>query len=145
MTAATQPAVRRSDGGLRSVLPAPIWHVGRLLVLALIVEYLVVPQLAGPRKVAHLITQVNPFLLLAGVALEAGALIPLCRTDPYRPAGPAQPGSFYGVAYTDDDLVDQPLRSGRDRHWHGVRFSSPHARWRARQRCGFRPGHAGHW
>src|SRR5262249_40702913 len=35
--------------GLRSVLPAPIWHVGRLLVLALIVEYLVVPQLAGPR------------------------------------------------------------------------------------------------
>src|SRR5438045_3367960 len=31
---------------LRSVLPAPIWHVGRLLVLALIVEYLVVPQLA---------------------------------------------------------------------------------------------------
>jgi putative heme transporter len=61
--------------GLRSILPVPIWHVGRLLVLALIVEYLVVPQLAGPRKVAHLITQVNPLLLLAGVALEAGALI----------------------------------------------------------------------
>jgi uncharacterized protein (TIRG00374 family) len=56
-------------------LPAPIWHVGRLLLLALIVEYLVVPQLAGPRKLANLITQVNPFLLLAGVALEAAALI----------------------------------------------------------------------
>ena len=57
------------------MLPAPIWQVGRLLLLALIVEYLVVPQLAGPRKVAHLITQVNPLLLLAGVGLEAAALI----------------------------------------------------------------------
>ncbi len=56
------------------MLPAPIWHVGRLLFLALIVEYLVVPQLAGPRKVAHLVTQVNPLLLLGGLGLEAGAL-----------------------------------------------------------------------
>jgi uncharacterized protein (TIRG00374 family) len=61
--------------GLRGLLPAPIWQVGRLLFLALIIEYLVVPQLAGPRKVAHLLTQVNPFLLLAGVGLEAGALV----------------------------------------------------------------------
>ena len=61
--------------GLRGLLPAPIWQVGRLLLLALIVEYLVVPQLAGPRKVAHLLTEVNPLLLLAGVALEAGALV----------------------------------------------------------------------
>ncbi len=61
--------------GLRGLLPAPIWQVGRLLFLALIVEYLVVPQLAGPRKVAHLLTQVNPLLLLAGVGLEAGALV----------------------------------------------------------------------
>ncbi len=61
--------------GLRGLLPAPIWHIGRLLILALIVEYLVVPQLAGPRKVAHLITQVNPLLLLAGVALEAASLM----------------------------------------------------------------------
>ena len=49
--------------------------MGRLLLLALIIEYLVVPQLAGPRKVAHLLTQVNPLLLLAGVGLEAGALV----------------------------------------------------------------------
>ncbi len=65
----------RRRRGLRGLLPAPIWQVGRLLLLALIVEYLVVPQLAGPRKVVHLITQVNPLLLLAGVALEAAALL----------------------------------------------------------------------
>lgn len=63
----------------RSLLPAPIWHVGRLLILALIVEYLVVPQLAGPRKVAHLLTEVNPLLLLLGVVLEAGALVSYAR------------------------------------------------------------------
>jgi uncharacterized protein (TIRG00374 family) len=62
--------------------------VGRLLILALIVEYLVVPQLAGPRKVAHLITQVNPFLLVAGVGLELGALI--CYAQLTRTVLPAQ-------------------------------------------------------
>ena len=67
---ATRPKGRR----LRRILPAPFWQIGRLLLLALIIEYLVVPQLAGPRKVAHLITEVNPFLLLAGVALEAASL-----------------------------------------------------------------------
>jgi uncharacterized protein (TIRG00374 family) len=59
--------------GLRALLPAPIWHIGRLLILALILEYLVIPQLAGPRRVGHLLTKVNPLLLLAGLALEAGA------------------------------------------------------------------------
>ncbi|MGH9057127.1 MAG: lysylphosphatidylglycerol synthase transmembrane domain-containing protein [Acidimicrobiales bacterium] len=67
------PAKRRR--GIKSLLPAPIWQVGRLLFLALVVEYLVVPQLAGPRKVLHLVTEVNPLLLLAGVVLEAGALL----------------------------------------------------------------------
>ena len=68
-------ATHKPRHGLRSILPAPIWQVGRLLFLALIVEYLVVPQLAGPRKVIHVITQVNPLLLLAGVALEAASLV----------------------------------------------------------------------
>jgi hypothetical protein len=52
-----------------------VWKVGRLLLLALIIEYFVVPQLAGPRKVIDLVTQVNPFLLIAGVALEVGAWV----------------------------------------------------------------------
>lgn len=60
---------------MRALLPAPIWQVGRLLFLALIVEYLVVPQLAGPRKVLRVVTGVNPLLLLAGVALEVASLV----------------------------------------------------------------------
>lgn len=73
---------------MRSLLPAPIWHVGRLLLLALILEYLVVPQLAGPRKVAHLLTEVNPLLLLAGLVLEAAAL--LCYTHLTRTLLPSR-------------------------------------------------------
>lgn len=65
----------RKVSRVRRVLPAPVWHAGRLLLLALIIEYLVVPQLAGPRKVVHLLADVNPLLLLAGLALEAGALL----------------------------------------------------------------------
>lgn len=80
---------RKRRRGLRGLLPAPIWQVGRLLILALVVEYLVVPQLAGPRKVAHLITQVNPLLLLAGVGLEAGALV--CYAQLTRTVLPPEP------------------------------------------------------
>jgi uncharacterized protein (TIRG00374 family) len=65
------PAKKRRLFGL----PRPVYHLGRLLILVLLVEYLVVPQLAGPRKVLHLINQVNPLLLLAGAALEIGALL----------------------------------------------------------------------
>lgn len=68
-----EPRGKRSR--LRGLLPSPIWGIGRLLVLALLIEYLVVPQLAGPRKVVHLLAEVNPLLLLAGLALEAGALL----------------------------------------------------------------------
>jgi uncharacterized protein (TIRG00374 family) len=69
---ARQPTKRR---GLRALLPAPIWQIGRLLLLALIIEYVVLPQLAGPRKLVHVITEVNPLLLLAGAVLEAASLI----------------------------------------------------------------------
>lgn len=62
-------------GGWRRRLPRPVWTVGRLLVLALLIEYLVVPQLAGPRKVIHLLAEVNPALLLVGVVLEGAALV----------------------------------------------------------------------
>ena len=68
------PSATRRHSRWRALLPPPVWQIGRLLILALLVEYLVVPQLAGPRKVAHLLTDVNPLLLLAGLGLEAGAL-----------------------------------------------------------------------
>lgn len=57
------------------LLPRPIWRVGRLLILALLIEYLVVPQLAGPRKVLTLLTRVSPLLLVVAVALEACSLL----------------------------------------------------------------------
>jgi uncharacterized protein (TIRG00374 family) len=69
--AAPAPA-RRSRWRL---FPKPIWQVGRLLILALIIEYLILPQLAGPRKVLSLLTEVSPLLLLIAVALEAAALL----------------------------------------------------------------------
>jgi len=77
-------------------LPRPVWYVGRLLILALLVEYLVVPQLAGPRKVISLIDQVNPLLLLAGVGLEAGALFAYSRlTQSVLP--PSSPVKFFTI------------------------------------------------
>ena len=66
---------RRATKRRRRRLPRPVWTVGRLLLVALLIEYLVLPQLAGPRKVVHLIADMNPFMLLAGVALEGCALL----------------------------------------------------------------------
>lgn len=43
--------------------------------LALVVEYLVIPQLAGARKELHLLTRVNIILLLIGLLLEVGSLV----------------------------------------------------------------------
>ncbi len=64
-----------SSSKRRRFLPAPIWNIGKLLIIALIIEYLIVPQLAGTRKALHLISQVQPAYLLLGVVLEALALV----------------------------------------------------------------------
>ena len=76
---ARPPGAKASRRQLFGLLPRPIWQVGRLLLLALIIEYLVVPQLAGPRKLVHLLSEVNPLLLLAGVGLEAASLVAYSR------------------------------------------------------------------
>jgi uncharacterized protein (TIRG00374 family) len=70
---APEPPAKKKRG--RFGLPRPVYTLGRLLILALLIEYLVVPQLAGPRKILHLIDQVNPLLLLAGMVLEVAALL----------------------------------------------------------------------
>ena len=44
-----------------------------LFVLALVVEYLVLPQLAGARKNLHLLARVNVVLLVLGLLLQAGS------------------------------------------------------------------------
>jgi uncharacterized protein (TIRG00374 family) len=45
-----------------------------LLVAAVLVEYLVLPQLAGARKAVHMLGRVQPGWLVAGVVLEAAAI-----------------------------------------------------------------------
>jgi uncharacterized protein (TIRG00374 family) len=69
-----QPVVRRSGRSWRW-LPRPVLHVGQLLLLALIVEYLVVPNIAGTRKALQLLGGVSPQLLLIGLLLEAGSIV----------------------------------------------------------------------
>lgn len=85
---------RRRRSRLRGLLPSPVWGIGRLLVLALLIEYLVVPQLAGPRKVVHLLAEVNPLLLLAGLALEAGALLSYAQLTRRLLPADTRPGLF---------------------------------------------------
>jgi uncharacterized protein (TIRG00374 family) len=91
-----RPPVKRAKKRRPFGLPRPVWSLGRLLIVALLIEYLVVPQLAGPRKVASLLSQVNPLLLLAAVGLEAGALLAYARlTQTVLP--PTSPLKFFTV------------------------------------------------
>jgi uncharacterized protein (TIRG00374 family) len=60
--------------GLRRFIPAPVLHIGRLLVLALIVEYLIVPQIAGTRDALKTLTRVDPLWLLLGLLFECASL-----------------------------------------------------------------------
>ncbi len=51
-----------------------IRRVLTLLVLAVIIEELVLPQLAGTREALHLLNQIQPAWVIAGILLEAAAL-----------------------------------------------------------------------
>src|SRR5207302_1923732 len=59
--------------------PSPIARrirrVVMLFLLALVVEYLVLPQLAGARKEVHLLSRVNALYLFLGVLLWSGLVI----------------------------------------------------------------------
>lgn len=59
----------RSAGIRRSAV-----RIGRWVLLAIVVEYLLVPQLAGTRKSWHLLLGVDNAWLFAAVALEAASL-----------------------------------------------------------------------
>jgi uncharacterized protein (TIRG00374 family) len=67
------PALRRRR--LRGLLPPPVRQIGRLLIIALIVEYLLVPQIAGTRKAVHQLINVDPAWLFLGVVLEAASIL----------------------------------------------------------------------
>ncbi|HWE57377.1 MAG TPA: YbhN family protein [Acidimicrobiales bacterium] len=69
------PGPRAKRKRILGIFPRPVWQVGRLLILALIIEYLVVPQLSGPRKFVHLLTTVSPLFLFVAVVLEVLSLL----------------------------------------------------------------------
>src|SRR5207302_4047269 len=55
-------------------LPPPWGRIVKILVVLLIVEYLVLPQLAGARNSLDTLGRVNVWYLLAGVGFEAAAV-----------------------------------------------------------------------
>jgi uncharacterized protein (TIRG00374 family) len=59
----------------RSIVSRSVRHGLTLFVVALLVEYVVLPQLAGARNSLHLLDHVHPLYAAAGVLLEAGALL----------------------------------------------------------------------
>jgi uncharacterized protein (TIRG00374 family) len=63
----------RRRAGSKSILSRSLRHAVTLLVLALVIEYLVLPQLAGAGKALHLLSQVNLGYAAGGVVLEAAA------------------------------------------------------------------------
>ena len=69
-----ETAVKPVKRGLRRFVPVSVLRIGRLLVVALIVEYLILPQLAGTRDALRNLADVNPALLLLGVVLEILAI-----------------------------------------------------------------------
>ncbi len=61
-------------GSWRSKVPAWLRHGVVILLLLLIVEYLVIPELVGAKKDLHLLNQLNVGWLAAGIVLEAASL-----------------------------------------------------------------------
>lgn len=89
------PGPRRATAGpRRRLLPPPVVHIGRLLVVALVVEYLVLPQIGGTGQAIRTLAGVDPLLVALGVALEAAAIA--CYTMLTRALLPADggPGFF---------------------------------------------------
>jgi uncharacterized protein (TIRG00374 family) len=90
-----QAAPRARRRGWRGWLPLLVKPVRRgvlLFVVALIVEYLVVPELVGASKDLYLLGRLNAFWLIAGVALEGLSLF--CYgllTRALLPPGSARP------------------------------------------------------
>lgn len=69
------PANGKTRAVAHSPLPRRLRRVGLVLAGVVLVEYLVLPQIAGARRSLHLLGRVNPAWLLVGVVLEAGAIV----------------------------------------------------------------------
>jgi len=60
---------------LRSVVPKWLRHGLLIFLVLLVVEYLVIPELVGASKNLHLLSRLNIGWLIAGIGLEAGAIV----------------------------------------------------------------------
>ncbi|MDP9073470.1 MAG: flippase-like domain-containing protein, partial [Actinomycetota bacterium] len=56
-------------------LPKPIRRVAKLLLAAFVIQYLVLPQVAGTRKAISVLGKVHLTYLLAGLGLEMAAIV----------------------------------------------------------------------
>jgi uncharacterized protein (TIRG00374 family) len=73
---------------LRRRLPKQVRWTVTAFLLALVFEYLVLPQIAGARRSLHLLSRVNVGYLILGLLLEAGALVAYAQlTHTVLPAG----------------------------------------------------------
>jgi uncharacterized membrane protein YbhN (UPF0104 family) len=70
-----------------------------LLALLLVLDYLVLPQIAGTEKALRLLGGVNPWLLAFGIALEAGSLTSYSLLT--RSVLPDSPARFSWLLRTD--------------------------------------------
>lgn len=85
---------------MRRRFPRSLKRVALVLLVLLVVEYLVLPQLAGARQSLHLLGDVNVAYLLAGVALELAAIAAYAKlTHTVLPVG--QRPSWFTVLRID--------------------------------------------
>ncbi|HEY5025023.1 MAG TPA: lysylphosphatidylglycerol synthase transmembrane domain-containing protein [Acidimicrobiales bacterium] len=66
------PASPRSR---RSMIPKWLRHGLLIFLILLVIEYLVIPELVGASKNLHLLSKLNIGWLVAGIGLEAGAIV----------------------------------------------------------------------
>ena len=59
----------------RSIVPKWLRHGLLVFLVLLVVEYLVIPELVGASKNLHLLSKLNIGWLVAGIVLEAGAIV----------------------------------------------------------------------
>ena len=80
-----------------AIVPKSVRRILAILVVAAIVEFFVLPQVAGARAASRSLADLNPLLLVLGLALEAAALVAYFQlTRSLIP--PAERPSLFGMA-----------------------------------------------
>jgi putative heme transporter len=72
-------------------LATPVRRLVQLLLVAFVVIYFVLPQIAGARRALHLLAGVNVWLLILGVALEAASILSYAKLTRAMIHGPPPP------------------------------------------------------